>query len=413
MRHNAGRPVLVLAVAASLLAAACGDDSGKTAATTPVTTAATATATTATGTATTTGVATSVGGTAGTNKVKVMIAGDSTSTIAFTVPEIIPAAKSVLNAFPNVEVETCDTKGDANAATACERKAVSDGVVAVIVGFGAIGQDQAILTAAGIPTIGETITTAADAFSLANGYAQYVGIGVALANAGCKKIGILLLEGTDALGDSIQQGAKSKGVPIAARASITATAPDLAPAVAKLLGAGSDCIALSVTPPQLIQATTAISQTGKKVQLSAVGSVFFPQVIKAMGPLSEGILTIESSLTPADSDPAIQKIKTDMAAVDSKAPFTSAAIYSWLSAKLLAAGLQAVNGDITKESLLTALNGLTNVDMSGVTPPLSMTELPVAAYKRLFNHSDITYKITGGVPVRAGDFFDVGAILSS
>jgi len=49
--------------------------------------------------------------------------------IAYTVEESVPAVKSLLQTIPGITIESCDSKGDANAASACQRKAVSDGVV--------------------------------------------------------------------------------------------------------------------------------------------------------------------------------------------------------------------------------------------------------------------------------------------
>ncbi|MCU1345399.1 MAG: putative substrate-binding transporter protein component [Acidimicrobiia bacterium] len=405
---------LAFGVSSILVVGACSDDSGsKTAAT-----AAAAVTTVAPGGAST-GSPSSGGSPAAATAAptahapyKVMVTGDFTSaTLAYTVEEAVPAVKSVLASLPGITIETCDSKGDANTATACERKAVSDGVVAVIASFGNIAQDQAILTQAGIPVLDQVKESEANSFSLASSVGGYVGIGIAMANAGCTKLGILQLDGTDYLGDAIRDGMKSKGGKEVARASIPINAPDLAPAVAKLLGAGPECIALSVAPPQVIQAVTAIDQTGKKLLVGGTGAIFLPDVLKALGSKSEGLITVE--MAAGANDPAVANIKAAQAAVDPKAKFSSQSVYAWISAMVLKAGINSVQGDLTKANLLAAMNGLQSVDVGAATHPISMVELKAPAFKRWFNHYSVAYLIKGGVPVRSGDFFDVGPAMES
>ncbi|MCU1344525.1 MAG: putative substrate-binding transporter protein component, partial [Acidimicrobiia bacterium] len=314
---------------------------------------------------------------------------------------------------PGITIETCDTKGDQNTATSCERKAVSDGVVAVVVAQSYIAQDQSILTQANIPVLDLGKASEKNSFSLVSSEGGYVGIGIAMANAGCTKLGILQLDGTDFLGDAIRDGMKFKGGKEVARASIPITAPDLAPAVSKLLGAGAECIALSITPPQVIQAVTAINQAGAKVLVGGTGAIFLPDVLKSLGSKGNGLLTVEMAAGASDPAPIVAQIKAAQASVDAKAKFSSQSVYGWISATVLAAGIDKVEGDVTKDSLMTALNSLQNVDLKDATHPFSATELKVPAFKRWFNHYSIAYIIKDGVPVRSGDFFDVAPALEA
>jgi hypothetical protein len=413
-KRIAGR-VLALGVTGALVVAACGDD-GKSATSTTAAPAAATTVAPAAGATTVAGgssAATTAAAATSHNPFKVMLAGDFTSTIAYTVEELVPAAKSVLQGIPGITIETCDTKGDQNSATTCERKAVSDGVTAVIVAQSYIAQDQSVLTAAGIPVLDLGKESESNSFSLVSSVGGYVGIGIAMANAGCTKLGILQLDGTDYLGDAIRDGMKSKGGQEVGRASIPINAPDLSPAVSKLLGSGAECIALSVTPPQVIQAVTAISQTGKKVLVGGTGAIFLPETLKSLGSKGDGLMTVEMAAGASDTAPIVAKIKALQASVDSKVKFSSQSIYGWISATVLAAGINAVQGDVTKQSLTTALNGLRNVDLQDATHPFSAVELTVPAYKRWFNHYSIAYIIKDGVPVRSGDFFDVGPAMES
>lgn len=177
--------------------------------------------------------------TASTEKIKVMVIGDITSqSLGFTVPEIVASARAGLTSVPNVEVLSCDSKGDPAVGEECGKKAVDAQVDAVILGFGQ-GMGDA-LEAAGIPVVGNPPNaTAPNGFPTISSFALYAANGVALGKSGCKKLGILYLDGTDFLVDYVKAGAASAGAKEVARAPIPANAPDLTPAVAKLTGAGA------------------------------------------------------------------------------------------------------------------------------------------------------------------------------
>lgn len=402
----------IVAATGTLALAACGGDDSKSAASTaPAATTAT------TGGAATTAAAGGAAATAaavGSGKpFKVMVTGDFTSVIAYTVAEVVPAVKGAMKGVAGATILTCDSKGDANAATACQRKAVEEGASVVIAGFGYGAQDQSILEKAGIPALGVVSEKASDSFAIASSQGGYIGIGVALGNAGCKKLGILELDGTDQLGDAITKGFKTTGGTEAARAGIAANAPDLAPAIAKLLGAGAECIALSVTPPQLIQAATAVSQTGKKPLLAGTASIFFPQIIKAMGPLAEGVIMTDNVASAQEDTPGTRAVKAAMAEFDSKAPLTNMAIYGWIAGRMVAEAAAHVSGDVTKESLMAALNNLKDIDTQGLSHPITTTELKNPAFKRFINPWVATFTIKSGVPTKTSDFVNVGSIIDA
>ena len=352
-------------------------------------------------------------GSSGTNNgsFKIMVAGDFTSSgLAYTTPEVVPAVKGAFRNHPNITVITCDTKSDTAASDACEQQAVQDKVAAVIVGFSRIGQDQSILTRAGIPVIGdaEADSKATTAFSLANGNVEYYGIGIGLAEAGCKSYGTLYLDGTDVLANAIKAGAATKGLSEAARAAVAISAPDLAPAIAKLTAANVDCIALSVVPTQIVQAVTAIKQTGKSIRVGAVSAIFLSQVISALGSSLNGAISINQVRNvPDNAAPGGAMVQADMAAEDPKAPITQLAVIAWASAQLILDALPSIKGSVTASSLLTALNGLRNASTDGMTPPVSMTPLSNPLYARMFNPNAINYTIQNGQSTSSGGFYDL------
>ena len=100
-----------------------------------------------------------------------------------------------------------------------------------------------------------------------------------------------------------------------------------------------------------------------------------------------------------------------MASIDPKAQLSAMAMYGWISGKMSLAALPNIQGDVTKESLMTALNNLKDVDTQGLSHPITTTELTNPAFKRYFNHSLINYRIHDTVPLREGDFYDIESAL--
>ena len=341
----------------------------------------------------------------------VMVTGDFTSTISFPVKEALAAVKAALKDVPNAKVVGCDTKTDPNAAQGCARDAVSQKVAVVINAFSPLAADPSILTKAGIAFVGQTDLTGATSFALAAGVPQYTGMGYGFIKSGCISLGVLHYDGTDFLVDAINNGAKAAGGSVSTKAAIPSNTPDLAPAIAKLTGAGVDCIALSISPGQVPQAMTAISQSGVKLKVGGVGALFPKPVITAIGRLSEGILVFEAQANADDVSPVLTRIKTEMQTFDKDAQMTQQAVLSWAAGRLVAKAAASTKGPVTASSLLASLEALANVDLEGVMAPLSLNGQKAAAYKRLVNTKLLTYQIKDGLPRRTGEFFDYGFAL--
>jgi hypothetical protein len=396
---------MAVALGMTLLAAACGSTSSHaTGGTTPAsTTAGGTTAATSAGGAT---APTTAAGTAYT----VMVIGTFTSAQSFNVPEIVVATKAAF-AGTGVKVVSCDDQGTSSAGLACEHKAVVDHVAAVVAGYAYVAQDQSILTQAKIPTVGLTDSTSPISFALASNSGGYAGIGVGLAKAGCTRLGVLYLDGTDVLADAIVAGAKWQAV---SKAAIPVNAPDLTASITKLAEAKVGCIAISTEPNTVIQAMTAIKQDGLKVKVAMTAALLNPQVLSALGSEANGVIGVEGTVDPADTSvPVVAQIKSAMKAVDPKAPVTTSAIIAWASAKLILDAAQTIKGPVTAASMLTALNGLRNASTDGAIPQISAVELSNPAYKRFFNHYDIDYVINNGVPNRLTNFYDLTSALGT
>jgi hypothetical protein len=339
---------------------------------------------------------------------KVMVLTDVTQgQIAYSAPEAFPATQAAFAGFPNVEVTVCDAKGDQNEYLNCQRTAVEDGVSAVIVGWSAGGQaGEDVLYEAGIPVLGGGSATAPLSYAFTSGTGAYAGLGAGAATAGCTAMGILHLEGTDFLADMVAKGAASQGAEEVSRAAVPSNAPDLSPSIAKLLGDGANCIILSVSPPMVVQAMTAISQSGETPLAAAVGAILPQQLIDAIGPLSEGIIAVESALNAGDTDaPVLAELKAAMEPFDAEAPITVQSNLAWVSAFTLANAISKVDGDVTPAAVVENLDTIRNLYAGGIVPPVNIEELDSEVVPRFMNPWSIVYTIQGQKPVRFSDEF--------
>lgn len=408
------------ATAATTTASATESTATEPSATEPSATELSATTGTATESTTDTGAtggaATGTGDTGGGSDIaaKVMVIGDFTSPGGFTVGESLPLTQGALAAYPNVEIVGCDSAGDPNAASQCQRDAVDGDVDAVISGFGYLAQDQSILDEAGIPILGFGDVTQPNTFGTSSSLGAYAGVAMGAVEAGCQQAGIIYLEGTDFLADMLKAGLEVGGAVEAARAAVPSNAPDLAPAIARLIGADSDCILLSVTPPLVVQAVTAINQSGATPTVVATGAILTDEIRAALGDLANGMVVTEIQLNAADDDPVLDEIRADMEAFDEDATLSSVGIQSWASAKVIAAALDTMTGEVTPASLTDAMNALRDVDLQGAMHDFSAIPLSNPAFARFFNHYGLNYVIQDGTATRTSDdWYDIGPALDA
>jgi len=343
----------------------------------------------------------------------VWVIGDFTSTIAFTVPETLAAVQGALKDYKKVKISSCDSKGEQNSANECSRKAVSDGADVVVSTYGSLGQDHAILNQAGIPVIGLTDNKAPNAFGMSSAGSAAANVGTGAVAAKCKKVGTLYLDGADVIADGVTQSVKAAGGKVSTSVAVPLNAPDLAPAIARLLDAGSDCIAVIVTPNIAVQAVTAISQSGKKPRMISLSAIFNKDTLDTLGSLADGILIADGQRNPTDKIPVMREITRDMQKYDKSAELTTNAVLAWCDGKIIAAALDSLKGEATAASMLTAMNGLRDVDLKDAIHSFSAIPLVNPAFVRFFNHYGINYVIKGGKAKAQGTWYDVQKALES
>jgi branched-chain amino acid transport system substrate-binding protein len=299
-RRKGAKPVLALAVVATLLLAACGGGSSKSGS--PAGTGSTAAAPSGsafTGTA------------AAGDPIKVMTIaavnynGPSYANITTTAT----LAGKWFNAHGGiagrpVQVITCDEQGDANKLAACGRQAVAEKVVAVIGSFTLNGESIIpILTAANISWFG--ICCAVVASELTSPIVQQIGSGLSLTGGevvkavqdGCKKIALMTADAgatTQFTITLVKNALKSvNGPALAQTVLVPLTAQDYSPQVAQATN-GTDCIidGLSETtnPPFL----TAFASSGGTQRLYGAQGNLDAKVARPFAQATEGDVVVGS-----------------------------------------------------------------------------------------------------------------------
>jgi ABC-type branched-subunit amino acid transport system substrate-binding protein len=349
---------------------------------------------------------------------KIMTINDYTNTYGMMLDPIKAAVAGVFKDHPNVQIINCDSKADPNQANNCETQAVKDGVAAVVTAVAGLGAaDFSILKDAKIPMVGLVDSTAANGFATVGSTAGSINVGYGAAQAGCKNVGILNLEGRDELTTAIGVGVQKGGAKVAATATVPLNSPDMSAPVAKLTGAKSDCIVVSLPGTMTVQAWTAISQSGANVKIIGLGDLLVPALRQALGKMMDNTLIVETSINPDDPNATvINKILSDMQSeVPSmkKSNIDLFAINSWAAAEIVKAAAAKVTGDVTPASLTPALDALRNVDLQDAIHEFSAVPISSSKdYPRFFNHYGRVYQgHADGSISKVTDWYDFSSAL--
>jgi branched-chain amino acid transport system substrate-binding protein len=321
------------------------------------------------------------------------------------VTEGAEAAAQAINAAGGVggrpiEIIDCDTHNDPNTAAECGRRAVSEGVVAVV---GAITPYDTeflpLLEQNKIPSVGHLPLTPASysspaVFAMYGGSTSgFAGLGVAAAEAGATKISIARIDvpAAAALAQFVDMGLAGHGLSVVHDVPVPPGALDMSTYAAAALADGVDGVIIGVDAQDAINLIQAIRQANPTVTIAMI-STQVGDVIEALGEGSDGLLRSVALSDELDTERA-QQYKDDMAAAgfDDRTAFR---INGWASVRLVA-DVAADLADITAAALFDAFNGVTEI-RTGVSAPLQWQQAPVPTLPRVFNWCMLTLKVAGG-----------------
>jgi ABC-type branched-subunit amino acid transport system substrate-binding protein len=351
---------------------------------------------------------------ASSSPVKIMAMGQIQAA-TFSMPGIKVGAEAAVNRLNaaggidghKIDLISCNDNGNPNGAAACARQAVQDHVAAVVGEFTQYGDNVLpLLRAAGIPSILPNALapddyTSSNAFDVITVPSAFPGPALALANSGCKRIGVI----ADDVANShaglklMQLGAQAGGatlVPV----YVPPTAQEFSGPVSTLLSQGVQCITFSVPPEQAAPAIVAIRQTGKPVKIAALTTIVPDVLLKALKQAGNGVIGLDFFYPSTYNSSAVQQMVSDVKKVDpSVAP--SEAVNSYAAVMVFAQAAKNLS-TITPQALTQHLSKLSNVQ-TGLTQPLDFAKLPLIKLVPRAAATQMTVSVA-----RNGEYFPTG-----
>jgi len=278
----------------------------------------------------------------------------------------------------------CNAERNPNAARACVRKAIDDGVVA-FVGNMSSADDGFIpvIDEAQVPSIGSIplspVTGASSSAFCFNGglAAAVVGLAGVLEQAGATKISFIYPGNVGSASAGMKEahefGVESSGLEDAGAVGFNLGETQFDAVVAKAAADGVDGIALlSPGEPEaaLIQ---AVKQYAPDVKIATPNSLLTPSVLDALGSTADDVLAVAiTQPSTAEEVPGIVEFNKAMDAHDPDGEIArnDLAINGWASVwalQQIATGLP----EITRESVFQAMEEVENLDLGGIFPPLT------------------------------------------
>jgi branched-chain amino acid transport system substrate-binding protein len=130
--------------------------------------------------------------------------------------------------------------------------------------------------------------------------------------------------------------------------------------------AGCKSLVATLSGPLVAAQVKAGQQVGWKGVTLLGGASYVASTPKALGTVENDTVYATSELYPYSSDDAVlTDVKADLKAANVE--ITGLTEAGWLSAKILADTIKGIKGDVTRESVLKALQGLTSYDTKGLT----------------------------------------------
>ena len=286
---------------------------------------------------------------------------------------------------------TCNDQNNPDTAAQCARQAIKSKVAAVVGGLEDFDlQIMPLLQQAGIPWVGLTTPddyTSSNLFLLGGeGAPTFTGIGMTLAQQGCKHIAVIVTAaaGTQKIGaQQIAAGIHAGGAQVAGTFTVPATAVDLAPTVAAARSSGADCIGAGTSPVQSGPLITAVS-AGPKLKLAFASGGLPDVVLKQLGKPANGVLAPAGYLPFTSTQGVVPQLKQKIQAQYPKVPLDQFAETGYASVQVVAQAAKGLS-DVTGSSLQSALSKVTGFD-TGLGPVVDLsTPNSIPGFSRVFN----------------------------
>ncbi len=339
-------------------------------------------------------------------------------------PQSVAAAKAAIRGINKaggldgrpLKLDECDPGNDPNAAEACARQFVDDGVVA-IVGSYARNSDvvQPIVGDAGIVNVGpgggNADYAAKTAVLLDSGaLGAYGSLGFAAEAAGLKKIFVAHADSANAsvVINFVKAGAKAAGIEFVGSVAVPASAPDFAPYAAAAKDAGADIVAIVLSDPDSVKFINAATLAGDTFEYAHVEGIITPKSFEQLGKEAEGLIEVGAYPPPSSAKqfPVVARFLKDMKA-EYKAGDKDAApdliggtngLLKWLSVQAVADVIKQLppGSAINKDTVLNGFNTVQNLDF-GLWPPITPSVAgPISILPKITNPYVFFTKVKNG-----------------
>ncbi len=280
-----------------------------------------------------------------------------------------------------LQVIVCNSALDPNKATQCANDAVAQKVVAVIgINSSEAPQMMPILDAAGIPVIAPVVvdpseTTTKNSFPITAGVpGAFVAIPQMLAGQGATKISLIYpdIPGAATAKIFVSAGIKKAGVQDGGSVPVASDATDLTPAIAAATGNGVNGVVAFLLGDAQGTLIKQAKQQGVTAKLGTASAFLTPSLLSSLGSATNGLLVVGSTVPATTKTKGGQMFVKDMNAFNKKLAQTDLAAQNWLGTWVFERVANTLP-DITAASVLDAMGKISNMDMGGLTPPLTTT----------------------------------------
>jgi ABC-type branched-subunit amino acid transport system substrate-binding protein len=181
---------------------------------------------------------------------------------------------------------------------------------------------------------------------------------------------------------------------------------DCAPVVLQVKNMHPDAVILILSTAEVVAYLKQASQQGLKAGTYTYAPNSSADVIRLAGADAEGLKSEAFTLPPDDT--ASQGVKDFVAAMQKYSPSVTPdyeSMMTWALCKVAVAALMKINGTINKDSIVKALEGMSNYD-SGVMPPITFTSTQHLGASKIQR-----VQLTGGKWTLVGSYVGVSSPL--
>lgn len=307
----------------------------------------------------------------------------------FQAPERFGAAEAAAQAINAaggvqgrpIEIVTCDHEFDTNKQLECVNQAAESEAVALTAHFYLIGDQAApILDAANMAEFGAIFTGHSEPRELMfnSPWIESPYAGPLLIDAvDAKSVTMVANTLAPAIPDEIMAAYEATGIDFLDRVDVAQDTADWAP-LAQAASEGQpdivDIQALGSTEGS--QFVRALDSIGFTPLLMANAGTWTEETFDAMGESVDGRFFVASSIVPPSvtDHPEIMRFTEEMDAAQragiagTEEPRTQFALEAWLSVYAFAALAETIDGDITRDSVVEAMQTAEDIDLGGVVP---------------------------------------------